>query len=191
MLSSVRNSASVLVLLLLATALAVADDGARKTRVDIRDACDPVTFDAAIGPGTCLPGHSGGTITFSEFLAEFQEEGSVGAWRFNPHALTSERGVEITLHNKGGETHTFTRVQQFGGGFVALLNGNQAPAPECTADGVTPQPPSATNIFVPSGQTVQGPTVAPGESAKFQCCIHPWMHVTVNGQNHGDHEGHH
>ena len=191
MLSSVRNCASVLFLVVLATALVAADDAGRKARVDIRDACDPATFNAAIGPGTCLPGHSGGNITFSEFLAEVQEEGSVGAWRFNPDALTSERGVEITLRNKGGETHTFTRVQEFGGGFVALLNGNLAPAPECTADGVTPQPPSANNIFVPAGQTVQGPSVAPGESAKFQCCIHPWMHVTVNSDGHRDHEGHH
>ncbi len=40
-----------------------------------------------------------------------------------------------------------------------------------------PQPASSTNIFVPAGATVPGPTVS-GE-AKFQCCIHPWMRTTV------------
>jgi hypothetical protein len=189
MILTLRSGASVFMLVVLATGAALAGDNGKNARVDIRDACDPVTFDQAVGPGTCLPGHSGGTLTFSEFLAEFQEEGSVGAWRFNPDDLNSDGGVNITLRNKGGETHTFTRVQEFGGGFVPLLNGNQAPRPECAQADGSPQPPSANNIFVPSGQTLPGPTVAPGETANFQCCIHPWMHVTVTGEQHG-HERH-
>ena len=193
MVVTLRKCAFVLMVLVLAAASAAARDkgGNKNLRVDIRDACDPVTFDAAVGAGTCLPGHSGGRVTFDDFLAELIEEQSVGPWRFNPSDVKSEGGVTFTLQNKGGETHTFTRVQEFGGGFVGLLNGPAGvpvPAPECTADGVTPQPPSANNVFVPAGQTVQGPTVAPGESAKFQCCIHPWMRTTVTAQ--GQHDGH-
>jgi hypothetical protein len=195
MVSTLRNCALVLMVIVLAAGFAAASDrgGKNNLRVDIRDACDPATFDAAVGPGACLPGHSGGRVTFEDFLAELVEEGSVGAWRFNPNETKSDKGVTFTLQNKGGETHTFTRVQEFGGGFVGLLNGPAGvpvPAPECTADGVTPQPPSANNVFVPAGQTVQGPTVAPGDTAKFQCCIHPWMRVTVTAEGQQNHAGH-
>ena len=188
MVVTLRNCALVLMLVALATGVCLAgDNGGKNVRVDVRDACDPATFDAAVGAGTCLPGHSGGTITFDDFLAELGEEGSVGAWKFNPDALNPNRGVTFTLRSKGGETHTFTRVQQFGGGLVPLLNqigGFGATVPECAA------PPNANNVIVPSGQTVPGPSVAAGESAKFQCCIHPWMRTTVNAEQHGHHEGH-
>jgi len=175
----------VLLFLALATTLTLAgDNGGKNVRIDVRDACDPATFDAAVGPGTCQPGHSGGTITFSDFLAELAEEKSVGAWKFNPDALNPNRDVSITLRSKGGETHTFTRVAQFGGGVVPVLNdlGGFGPTrPECLAA------PSANNVIIPAGQTVAGPSVAAGESANFQCCIHTWMRTTVNAENHSGH----
>jgi hypothetical protein len=46
--------------------------------------------------------------------------------------------------NKGGETHTFTRVAEYGGGIVPFLNDlAQTPivAPECSAE----------TTFVPPG----------------------------------------
>jgi hypothetical protein len=188
MVFTLRNCALVLMLVALAAGVALAGDNGgnnKNVRVDVRDACDPATFDAAVGPGTCLPGHSGGTITFNDFLAELGEDGSVGAWRFNPDALNPNRDVTFTLRSKGGETHTFTRVANFGGGVVPVLNqigGFGETAPECV------QPPSANNVIIPAGQTVAGPSVGAGESAKFQCCIHPWMRTTVNAEN--SHDGH-
>src|SRR5437763_15415212 len=94
--------------------------------VQLRDDCDPATFNATIGDGTCV---GGGDTTFPDFIAEFTARGSVDEWRFNPDRSEADRGVNT--QNRGGEAHTFTEVAQFGGGFVGLLNGNTAPAPEC------------------------------------------------------------
>jgi hypothetical protein len=185
MVLTLRRGTAVFMFVVLAAIIALAGDNGRNVRVDVRDACDPATFDAAVGPGTCVPGHSGGTITFQDFLAELGEEKSVGAWRFNPDKLNANRSISITLHSKGGEMHTFTRVQQFGGGLVPVLNqigGFGNTVPECLQD------PGANNVIVPAGQTVPGPSVGAGESAKFQCCIHPWMRATVNTEK--GHEGH-
>jgi len=48
--------------------------------------------------------------------------------------------------------------------------------------------PGPNNIFLPAGTTMNGPHVGE-DGAKFQCCIHPWMRITVNGdETHGDHQ---
>lgn len=96
--------------------------------ITIRDACDPGTFTAAVGPGTCIPG-AHGRIKFNLFIQELQEDHIAGAWRFNPllkastgtfrlETLNLAAGQGTVLQNKGGETHTFTRVANFGGGVV-------------------------------------------------------------------------
>lgn len=158
--------------------------------IGIRDACDPKTFNAAVGPGTCIGGRHG-TTKFEFFIQELTEDHFAGAWRFNPLLKASSgtfqlvrlnvvSGQQTLLQNKGGETHTFTRVEKFGGGFVPPLNvlsENPVPAPECL------QPPSDTNVFVEEGETESGPTA--GTSAlpvgvnNFQCCIHPWMRLRI------------
>src|SRR6266404_1170242 len=100
--------------------------------IHLRDYCDPVTF-AAIGCVRTATPLSAGVITLPGFQAELGAEKSVGAWRFVPDRAASEDGLSIMLQNLGGETHTFTRVREFGGGFVAPLNaasGNLVPAPE-------------------------------------------------------------
>jgi plastocyanin len=136
-----------------------------------------------VGPGTCV---GKGTITFAHFIAELMRAQKVGAWHFDPAAGTMDPGTVLSLENRSGETHTFTKVKDFGGGFVALLNalsGNPIPAPECatvTLGGLVPKPPSPSNIFVEAGETEAGPTAGrsimpSGTTAKFQCCIHPWM----------------
>ena len=159
------------------------DDG----RLRIRDDCDPATFNAAIGAGACI---GNGDTTFARFQAELADEQSVGSWRFNPDKeFQVDRGRALILESRAGETHTFTKVANFGGGFVAGLNaasGNPVPAPECAivnADGsLSPQPPSPANIFVRAGTTVAGPVagsaILPVGRSKFQCCIHPWMRTT-------------
>jgi hypothetical protein len=167
--------------------------------VDIRDYCDPVSF-AAIGCVRTATPVGNGLITLAGFGAELAAEKSVGAWRFIPDRASNEDGINLNLKNLGGETHTFTRVKEFGGGFVAALNaasGNPTPAPECAKvvnGNLVPQPPSADNIFLPGSSNAAGPHVAEGERARFQCCIHPWMRTVINTKDGddrgGDHDSH-
>jgi hypothetical protein len=39
--------------------------------ITMRDACDPVSFNAALGTGACVPGQHGNTL-FTDFLGELQ-----------------------------------------------------------------------------------------------------------------------
>ena len=155
--------------------------------IRLRDRCDPATFNLAIGPGTCV---GTGNITIPEFIAELQEDQKVGAWNINPDKQEVDRGTALILESRGGEAHTFTKVEEFGGGFVEFLNGlsgNFVPRPECTngardkdgnlipLDGLT---------FVPPGLTLPGPVAGTaafpaGHKVKFQCCIHPWMRTEL------------
>jgi plastocyanin len=157
-----------------AAVILLADSG--PLTVKMRDDCDPKTFNAAVGPGTCV---GGGDTTFQEFLNELAKDGKVGDWRLNPDQTKVNAGTTVQLTNRGGETHTFTRVADFGGGFIPLLNGNLTPRPECAQAPGVPQPQGPNNIFVPSGMTLTGPTLTTGGTVKFQCCIHPWMHLEV------------
>jgi len=178
-----------------------------QTTITMRDACDPDSFSAAVGPGTCMAGPHGTTL-FSDFIGELQTDQIAGAWRFNPMLNATEghfqlvrlnlkHGDQTTIENKGGETHTFTRVQKFGGGFIAPLNGlsgNADPAPECAQvlpDGsLAPQPESATNQFVEAGKTEAGPTAGtsalPNGVSRWECCVHPWMRMVVVVHGHDD-----
>lgn len=174
--------------------------------ITMRDACDPDSFNAVVGPGTCIGGPHG-TTPFPDFIAELQEDHIAGAWRFNPLLdasgthfklvrLELHRGDHTTIENKGGETHTFTRVKQFGGGFIDVLNGlsgNPDPAPECAQvlpDGsLVPQPESDSNQVVEAGKVEPGPTAGtsalPKGVSRWECCVHPWMRmlVTVKGDD--------
>lgn len=162
----------------------------RVVNMDIRDYCDPKTFNAALhDPTACQRNTDSGAITFNGFLSELALDKSVGAWRYAPPAVPGKEGEQIVVRvkNNGGETHTFTRVRNFGGGFVAALNqasGNNTPAPECAkmVNGqLQPQPPSKANLFVAPGKSAYGLTLGDqNEDAKFQCCIHPWMRAEVN-----------
>jgi len=152
--------------------------------VRIEDQCDPATFNAAVGPGTCT---GNGNITFDHFVNQVTHAQKAGAWYFTPADGTVDPGTVLTLENRGGETHTFTKVANFGGGFIGFLNGNLVPAPECatvTLGGLIPKPESPSNLFVEAGLTEVGPTaggpVLPsGTTTKFQCCIHPWMRMEL------------
>ena len=158
--------------------------------IRLQGPCDPATFNAAVGPGTCV---GDGTITFGHFISELTTAHKVGAWHFDPAGGTLEPGTVLSLENRAGETHTFTKVKEFGGGFLAPLNalsGNPVPAPECaiaTVGGLIPKPPSPANIFVEAGETEDGPTAGSsilpsGTTTKFQCCIHPWMRTELSAK---------
>ena len=155
--------------------------------VRIQGPCDPATFNAAFGPGICI---GNGTITLGHFIAELTATQKVGAWLFDPTTSVVEPGTVLSLENRAGETHTFTKVKNFGGGFIPFLNtlvGTPVPAPECalvTFSGLIPKPESPTNIFVEAETTETGPaagsSILPsGTTIKFQCCIHPWMRMEV------------
>jgi hypothetical protein len=163
----------------------------------MRDFCDQKTFDAAVGAGTCIPIIKGVPgMPFGFFFAELVADKSVGEWRFNPDTIEAEEGTKLILENRGGETHTFTKVRKFGGGFVAPLNGPSGtpiPVSECAQvlpDGsLAPQPETPDNQFVEALKTEEGPTIRQDEGPiLFQCCIHPWMRLVVN---HKDRDHHH
>ena len=147
--------------------------------VDIFDACDPATFTAALGAGTCTGvGTISPTVTFQEFLAELAADKSVAAWRFDPTSLSITPGGTITATNLGGETHTFTEVAHFGGGTVPLLNqgsGNPVEAPECAAI-------TDADLIAPDASFTTAHLIGTGTHL-FQCCIHPWMRETVTVTN--------
>jgi hypothetical protein len=174
--------ALVVVSLLVVAAAAIVGNSAVEFR--IRDDCDPATFNAAVGPGTCVETFDGGT-TFQEFLEELGEDRDVGPWRFNPDETRVERGQGTLLESRAGEFHTFTRVAEFGGGIVGLLNqigGFGATRQECGQENVL-APPSGSNVFVPAGAHLHGPTggtsALPKGKTKWQCCIHPWMRSEI------------
>jgi hypothetical protein len=167
-------------LVAIAAVAAVASEGSQSFRV--RDDCDPASFNAAIRPGACV---GNGDTTFAKFIDELTEDKSVGAWRFNPDQTGLDRGQKTIFESRAGEFHTFTRVAEFGGGIVPVLNnlsGAGATRPECgIPDNLAP--PSATNQYVPPGAAFVGPTAGtdalPSGTTKWQCCIHPWMHSTI------------
>jgi hypothetical protein len=160
------------------------DNLSSDVNLHLRDYCDPASFNAAVGPGTCstVPG---GAITFGAFIAELKADKSAGAWRFVPSQVAVAEGATLHLKNLGGETHTFTQVKEFGGGFIAPLNalsGNPVPAPECAqvVNGLlVPQPAGPDNLFIPTGTSATVPLGANEVNAKYQCCVHPWMRLTI------------
>jgi hypothetical protein len=152
--------------------------------ISLRDDCDPATFNANVGPGTCV---GDGDTTFDEFLGALPE--GHDKWRFNNDRTETDGAVNS--NNRGGETHTFTEVGSFGGGFLPFLNNpDEELASECVAldengdptllDDGTFRPGAGVNpkTVVPPGGTTETKNLTRG-AHKFQCCIHPWMRSTV------------
>jgi hypothetical protein len=158
---------------LLSLTAGAAVQGDKKVR--LLDDCDPTTFNAVLGDGACV---GNGHTTFDEFIQELAETQDAHKWRNQPSQMHLNVGRPTFIENTGGETHTFTPVAQFGGGFVNELNGisgNPVPAPECLNFG--------SIVFIPAGGTAEGPVAGtsdlPVGITRFQCCIHPWMRTVV------------
>jgi len=154
------------------TASADRQHGVELRHVQIHDECDPRTFNAALGAGTCE--RRGGGVKFESFIAQLTRNQVVPQWHFTPPNLNIRLGQAFSATNMGGETHTFTEVEEYGGGVVPLLNqlsGQTHIAPECAA--------LAPTDFLPRGAS--SPPDTPDEAGveKYQCCIHPWMRMTV------------
>jgi plastocyanin len=164
--------AGVVALLLLVPA-AGASAASVTRQVQVLDDCDPATFNAMFGPGTCV---KDGTTTFPAFVGQLLAQGRAPAWRFAPGQLKLDAGGRLQANNRGGEDHTFTEVANFGGGCIQGLNDllGLTPVPECAgfpggAFGAT---------LVPAGGTVTTVALPPGVH-RYECLIHPWMQTTV------------
>ena len=152
------------------TVSAVKDETGRLATVRLMDACDPTTF--AVVPGGC---QRDGGITLDQFTAQLTALQTVPAWHMSPLDLYIKEGDSFQAYNAGGENHTFTEVEEFGGGVVPSLNllaGLTTVAPECV--GAVP-----SGIIAP-GETSDVDTPDEAEDEHYQCCIHPWMRTTVH-----------
>jgi len=128
--------AGLAAMLLLAPATGASAASATR-QVQVLDDCDPATFNAAIGPGTCV---KDGATTFQAFIGQLLAQGRAPAWRFAPGQLKLGAGGTLQAHNRGGEDHTFTEVANFGGGCIAVLNDllGLTPVPECAGSPAGP-----------------------------------------------------
>src|SRR5262245_64501000 len=141
--------------------------------IQVRDDCDPATFNAAIGAGACV---GNGDTTFAQFQAKLNpQDFGDGHWKFNPNNDTINRGDSLHPFNRGGETHTFTPVAQFGAGCVSALNtplGLTGPpvVPDCQAALAN------TALHPGDSKTISG--LSPGVH-RYQCVNHPWMRTTI------------
>ncbi len=159
--------------------------GVHVRTVRLQDRCDPASFNAAIGEGTCIRTGNQRTVTFDEFLAKLNPvDFGHPKWNNHPDELRLRTGDQIKAVVRGGEFHTFTEVPEFGPGCVPLIND---------ALGLTVDPPTpeecdeffATTGVAPNGlSTLIVADLAPG-THKFMCEIHPWMKtvVTVEGDD--------
>src|SRR5262245_2848386 len=144
-------------------------DGESGKVVSIFDGCDPATF-TQNGVSCIRPGG----VRFDQFLAQITPTHQPGAWHFAPSQLNVKVGDTFIAVNRGGETHTFTEVEHFGGGFIQALNdlsGNPVEVDECKNL-------ATANVLAP-GQTFVDEADEAGDEL-YQCCIHPWMRVVIH-----------
>ena len=154
---------------------ATANRGNDAETIRLLDDCDPETFNAALGADACA---GDGDTTFDEFLEEL-EDGGDDHWRNNPSKTEVDPGEGLHVVNRGGEFHTFTKVERFAdGGCVPELNGPLGlPTRDDAFCFAAFTDPSTT---LPAGEErqVSAGHLDPGHN-HFQCMIHPWMQTTV------------
>jgi len=158
------------------------DQGKGHVRVvQVRDACDPATFNAAVGEGTCVD-HTGARVTFDQFLAKLNPvDFGHHKWRNVPDKVHVKEGDSLLAVVRGGEMHTFTEVDEFGPGCVDFINAalglTGPPAADC---GTNLDPTNPANTLVLPGKP--GLTVHENEAGteRYMCLIHPWMRTTVD-----------
>ena len=139
--------------------------------VRLMDACDPRTF-------TPCARDAGGGVSSDNFFRQLEATGQVGAWHMAPALVNALVGQTLLAVNVGGRQHTFTEVEQFGGGIVPILNqlsGNTTPAAECLA--------LAPSDLLDPGESTSEVLDEEGTEL-YQCCIHPWMRMTLQVHEH-------
>jgi plastocyanin len=152
------------------------DSVATPVQIVALDECDPKTFNDALGADFC---HN---VTLGKFtvLLDLFKKAKAGTpdpnWDFEPDVLRIKKGTPLVVTDQGGEPHTFTEVDHFGGGFIPDLNGpGEDTVSECEG-GFANLGVARTRILQGSQQLITG--LGKGEHL-FQCCIHPWMRVKV------------
>jgi plastocyanin len=142
------------------------------------DECDPLTFNPALGPDFCRNvalGALGFATTLSDLFAKAAAGTPDSGWDFEPDLLKIKEGTVLSVVDQGGEPHTFTEVKKFGGGFIEGLNAGEETVPECTG--------GFSNLAVARTRIIQGSHLDITDLSKgkhhFECCIHPWIRVTV------------
>jgi plastocyanin len=159
------------------------DDAGRAKRIVIRDDCDP-RDPAWEAIGGCE--RRRGDVSRAEFAGENSSPLSLAvvghqAWRNDPSYLEIKEGDRVRITNRGGRVHTFTRVEQFGGGSSAnpAINKGLVMSPEC---------PGAVNV-APGDRVVLSDL--PAGNHRFICCIHPWMRALIKVKpDTGQHQHH-
>lgn len=146
--------------------------GADERVVKAEDDCDPATFNAAGVP--CI---GDGETTIQDLVAAAQADNPPPEWRFTRTDFDIDAGGTITFVNEGGEAHTFTKVDAFGDGCIAVVNPGGVTDNPAVPDCKTFNPATDPRV-VPPGGTATIANLKPG-TALFQCIIHPWMRSTV------------
>jgi plastocyanin len=142
------------------------------------DECDPATFNKVLGADFCknvVLAPLGFATTFQDLFTKAANGTPDPGWDFEPDTLRVKEGTILVVIDQGGEPHTFTEVKNFGGGFVAGLNAGEETVSECDG-GFRSVDVAKTRIIQGSTLTVTG--LSKGQH-RFQCCIHPWMRMTV------------
>jgi plastocyanin len=144
--------------------------------IKVKDTCDPATFNAALGPGACVPiKGDGGSTEFEELLEQVADDGKAEYYKFSPRKTKVDAGERVVAEfRKGGEAHTFTEVDVFGAGCVDELNVlmglTGAPVADCGLIESTYIGPQRREIVFDSLST---------GTHRFMCLIHPWMSSTI------------
>jgi plastocyanin len=149
------------------------------------DECDPATFNAALGPDFCKNvalAALGYATTLSDLFQKAGNGTPDPGWDFEPDTVKIKEGATLSVVDQGGEPHTFTEVAHFGGGFIGPLNHGEATVPEC-AGGFSNVAVAKTRILQASHVDITG--LKEGKHL-FECCIHPWMRVTVEVKGRGE-----
>ena len=149
------------------------------------DECDPVTFNAVLGPDFCKNvalAALGYATTLSDLFTEAANGTPDPGWDFEPDTVKIKEGTILTVVDQGGEPHTFTEVAKFGGGFIPDLNHGEATVRECEG--------GFKNVVVAKTRILQGSQTQVTNLSKgehlFECCIHPWMRVKVEVKGEGE-----
>ena len=149
-----------------ATAIAAQGDS---VKIFVMDRCEPDSFNAAIGAGTCV---LNGGVKFDLFASMLNpKDGGHNAWTNSRHEVALKSGEHLTLTNTGGEDHTFTEVANFGTGFVPPLNA-------ALPVGTPPAVPVGPLNFMGAGDTLELGQLSLG-THRFECLIHPWMRTVA------------
>jgi hypothetical protein len=166
-------------------AMASDRDDPRVTQIQIRDDCDPTTFNN-VGLGNICVG--AGDTTFPQFAKQLMTIGRAPKWRFSPDTVHLELGDSFNATDRGGEAHSFTEVEHFGASVIPQVNDllhmhGAQPNSECsTAFAAFSADPAHNNpqltSFVLPGQSFAD---TPGKPATelYQCCIHPWIQAVI------------